>query len=371
MLHSCVLRCRSVAVSMVIVATTAATTLTMACSESSPTSPQATPFLKGTSGNAQIGLVVNSTGRALTLFQLGSPTNTETVALGASNAITPVGFSVRGTTAIVPLGDAASTALINLGTGTITRTFLFASGNATGQAFVDDTTVLVANETQNYVGRFTTGQASDSITDTTSVAVSPTDIEVANGNAYVTSAVLDINGEPTGLGVVTKLNGATLAVLATAQTTDSNSSAAAIGPDGRLYVVNTGDFTSQSSVTVMDTATLAVINTYHNFGIGAGAIIIDAAGLAYVSSFYSGTIIWNTVTQSFVPSSAAALCVSASGTCLGAFSAATDAAGDVYQTFFGSQTQAPYVFVYSHGSYALSDSIAVGQGPSQILVRTF
>ncbi|HWZ60001.1 MAG TPA: hypothetical protein VNW46_13585 [Gemmatimonadaceae bacterium] len=336
------------------------------CSNSSPSGPHTTPFLKG-----HIGLVVNSTGRALTMFQLAAPKNTEVIALGASATVTPVGFSLKGTTAIVPLGDAASTAVINLKTATITRYFVFSSGNATGQAFVDDTTVILANATSNYVGRVTLDQAADAITDTAMVAQSPTDIQVANGNAYVISAVLNAQGSPTGVGAVTKLNGQTLAVLATAQTTDSNSSAAAIGPDGRLYVVNTGTFVNQSTITVMDTATLAVINTYQGFGIGAGAITIDAAGLAYISSFFSGTVIWNTVTHTFVRSNTNALCVTVGGNCLGAFGAATDAAGDVYQTFFGTQAQAPYVYVYGHGSYAVTDSIAVGQGPTQIRIATF
>jgi hypothetical protein len=332
-----------------------------ACSDSSPSGPKVASFLKGTNGNAQIGLVVNSTGRALTMFQLGKPTNQEVVPLGASAAITPVGFSIQGT----------STAVVDLNGETITRYFLFGSGNATGQAFVDDTTVLVGNETGNYVGRFTLGQSGSQAADSVAVASAPSDIETANGNAYVTSAVLNGSGYPAGFGVVTKLNGHTLAVLATQATTDSNSSAAAIGPDGRLYVVNTGDYTYQSSVTVMDTATLAVINTYSGFGLGAGAITIDKNGLAYVSSFYSGTVIWNTVTQSFVRSSSNPLCVTVSSTCLGAFSAATDAAGDVYQTFFGSQSQAPLVYVYTQGTYAQTSSVSVGQGPAQVRIATF
>jgi hypothetical protein len=342
-----------------------------ACGDAPPSGPKVASFLKGTNGNPQIGLVVNSTGRSLTMFQLGKPTNQEVVPLGASNAITPVGFSVQGTTAIVPLGDAASTAVVDLNGETITRYFLFGSGNASGQAFVDDTTVLVANASRNYVGRFTLGQSASQATDSVTVASAPSDIEAANGNAYVISAVINSNFSPTGFGIVTKLNGQTLAVLATQATTDSNSSAAAVGPDGRLYVLNTGDYTYQSSVTVMDTATLAVINTYRGFGIGAGAITIDKNGLAYVSSFYSGTVIWNTVTQAFVRSSSNPLCVTVSSTCLGAFGAATDAAGDVYQTFFGTQTQAPVVYVYTQGSYAQTSSISVGQGPTQIRIATF
>jgi hypothetical protein len=43
----------------------------------------------------------------------------------------------------------------------------------------------------------------------------------------------------------------------------------------------------------------------------------------------------------------------------------------VYQTFFGSQTQPPYVYVFTHGTYAVSDSISVGVGPAQIRIATF
>jgi hypothetical protein len=344
-----------------------------ACSsDKSPAGPKVSGFLQGANGNPQIGMVVNSTGGALTLFQLGAPHGKqETVAFGASALITPVGFSLRGTTAVVPLGNTASAAVVNLNTFSTTRFMLFGGGNATGSEFVDDSTVVVANEGQGYVGRFTTGQSSDSITDTITVAPFPQYVVAANGNAYVISGNIDQSGTPFGNGIVTKLNGKTLAVMDTAISGGTNTSAAAVGTDGRLYVVNTGDYIGQSTVTVMDTATLAVLNTYPNFGIGAGAITIDANGLAYVSSFYSGTVIWNTTTQSFVGNG---LCVMASGSCLGAFSAATDAAGDVYQVFFGAPPSQPaWVYVYTHGSgsYALSDSISVGQGPSAIRIATF
>jgi hypothetical protein len=349
--------------------------LATACSSDTSTGPTASSFLKGTNGNAQIGLVLNSTSPALTMFQLGAPHGTQqTVPFGASSSITPVGFSINGTTAVVPLGDVASVAVVNLNTLGISY-FLFNSGNATGQAFIDANTVVVGNLTENYVGAFTLTQSSSTIGDSTPVAPGPTDIEAANGNAYVISENLDINSNPLGNGVVTKMNGHTLAVLATASTGGTNATAAAVGPDGRLYVVNTGDYVGQSSLTVLDTATLSPVGngTYPNFGVGAGAIQIDKNGLAYVSGFFSGTVVWNTVTQSFVRSASSPLCVLLNGSCLGAFGAATDAAGDVYQAYFGTQGGKPWVYVYSYagGSYTLSDSISAGQGPSEIRIATF
>jgi len=348
-----------------------AVSLVAAACGNAPTAARGGKFLDGSNGNNQIGLAVNSLGRSLTLFQLGSPARQEQVAFGASSAITPVGLAVRGVTALVPLGDAASVALVDLQSPTVFRIYLFPSGNATGQAYVDDTTALAANTLTSVVGRFTTGQSSDSITQTVTVAPSPGDIQVANGAAFVTSANLDSNYNPIGNGIVTKLNPVTLAVLATGQTTGTNSTAAAVGPDGHLYVVNTGDYVAQSTVTVMDTATLAVVTTIPNAGIGAGAIAIDGSGLAYISSFYSGTVIYNTVSSTYVRGINNPLCVVVSGTCLGAFDARPDAAGDVYQTFFGTQSQPSIIYVYAHGTYALTDSITVGQGPAGLRIATF
>ncbi len=349
-------------------------TLAAACSSDKATGPAVSSFLRGTSSNHQIGIVVNSTGHAVTLFQLGDPTNSKQVALGASNAITPVGLSVRGEIAAVPLGDASSVALINLNTLAITRFFLFAAGNTTGQAFVDDTTIFADNSDSGYVGRFTTGQASDTISDTVHVAPSPTDIEVAGSRVLVISANLNSQFLPNGNGIVTAIDAHTLAVLGTVSTGGTNATAGAIGPDGNLYVVNTGDFVNPGSMTIINPATLAVIKTVANVGVGPGAIAIDSKGLVYISGFDTGTVIWNINTQAFVRGPSNPLCAPVTGgACRGAFDARPDTSGNVYQVFFGSPSQNlnPYVFVYKAGTYALTDSINVGPGPSAIRIAEF
>jgi hypothetical protein len=331
-------------------------------------------FLSGTSSNRQIAIVLSSTGAALTLFQLGSPTTQEQIPLGSSSTITPVGFSVNGTFAAVPLGNAASVALVALQSKTIQRYFTFASGNTTGQAFVDDTTILVANPTLGTVGRMTVGQASDTIADTVSVAPQPTDIEIAGGIALVTSANLDSNFDPIGNGIVSALNPKTMQVTGTAQMGGTNSTAAAVGPDGLLYVLNTGDYVSQGSLTIVNPATMQVVSTVGNMGVGPGAISIDGGGLAYISGFTTGTLVWNTKSRTFLRGANNPVCAKvANGTCRGAFAAVTDAAGDVYQAFFGSASQglAPYVFVYKASSYTLTDSIPAGTGPAAITINTF
>ena len=343
-----------------------------ACSDS--TAPVAPGFLGGTSSNHEIGLVVSSLGKTLTLFQVGSPATQQQIALGTSSTVTPVGFSVRGRLAAVPLGNAASVALINLETATIQRFFTFTGGNTTGSAFADDSTVIAANDDRNLVGRFTVGQAADAIANTVTVAPRPTAVTMAGNRAMVVSANLDANFAPIGNGIVTAIDPKTLQVLGTAQTGGTNSSDAAVGPDGLLYVVNTGDFVGEGSLTIIDPATMQVVTTVPNMGVGAGAISIDANGLAYVSAFFVGTVVWNTKTRSFIRGSDNPVCAKvASGGCRGAFAATADASGNVYQAFFGSSTQglAPYVFVYRAGTFALADSIRVGSGPSAIGIRTF
>lgn len=348
---------------------TAAATVMWASACSDATISAASRFLEGTSTNHEIGVVVNSTGKALTLFQLGSPTTTEQVAFGASSDITPVGLSIRGRYAIVPLGNTASAAYVNLQAATVQRYFLFASGNATGSAFVNDSTILLANTNDNLLGRVTVGQASDSVRDVVSVPSGPTAIAVVGGHAFVVCG--NLTGFPsTTNSILAEVDIATMQVVDTVSL-GNNASAMAVGTDGQLYVINTGDYSSQSTMTIVNPSTMHVVQTVSNVGIGAGAISIDANGLAYISSFTTGTVIWNTVTQQFVRDANNPVCALAGGLCRGASATTTSANGTVYQLFFGDGTNPPETFVYSPTTYTLVDSISVGAGPQAIEVRTF
>jgi hypothetical protein len=345
----------------------------MACADDA-TAPAAPGFLGGTADNHQIGVVVHSTGKSVTLFQLGNPAIQQQIPLGSSSAVTPTGFSVKGRRAAVPLGNAASVALIDLEGAAIERYFTFASGNATGSVFVNDTTILAANTNLDLVGRMTVGQTGDAITATVAVAPKPTAMAFAGGRALVVSGNLDQNFAPIGNGIVTAIDPKTMQVLGTAEMGGTNSSSAAVGPDGLLYVVNTGDYVAEGSLTIVDPATMQVVTTVGSMGVGPGAISIDANGLAYISGFASGTLVWNTKTRAFVRGTDNPVCAKlATGVCRGAFAATTNAAGDLYQLFFGSSSQglAPYIFVFKANGYTLSDSISTGAGPSAIEIRTF
>lgn len=347
----------------------AAAVLATAACDSSTSSEQ--PFILD--GDSEVGVVVNSTGKSLTLFRVDDG-EARQIALGASSSVTPTGLSVRARRAAVPLGNAASVALIDLEKLAITRYFYFPQGNATGSVFADDTTLLAANLQDDYVGRATLRQATDSIRQRVNVAPAPTAIVMAGGRAAVVSGNLDANYVPLGNGIVTFLDPRTLQVQGTVQTGGTNPGDAAVGPDGLLYVVNTGDYVSDGSVTIINPTSMTVVATVGGFGSGPGSIHVDAAGLAYVSSFSAGTLVWNTRTRAFVRGKDNPVCAKlANGSCRGAFDATTDVQGNVYQAFFGSASQglAPRVFVFRPGSFALADSIVSVNGPSALEVRSF
>lgn len=341
-----------------------------------PLTPEERPFLSGTEDDPQIGLVVNSTGRALTLFQLGDPDETRTVELGASAQVTPVGLSLAEEQAAVPLGNAASVALIDLRTlgADDIRYFRFPEGNATGSAFVDAGTVVVGNLVDDYVGRFTLDQESDEITDTVSVTPAPSAILERDGRVFVISANLDEQFQPADTSRVTELDPATMTPVDSVSTGGENAQDAAFGPNGLLYVVNTGNFVDPGSIAVIDPETLERMDVVEDIGVGPGSIWIDDDGLAYISGTFFGTLVWDTDGGDFVRGPDDPVCAPLEdGECRGAFDAETDASGRLHQAFFGSTAEglSPRVFVYEAGTFELTDSIAAGTGPTSIDIQTF
>lgn len=334
-----------------------------ACSSDTATGPKG--FLHG-----QVGIIVNSTGRALTMFQLASPDSQRTLSLGGSNAITPVDASVRGTLALVPLGDAASAALVDLTKPAVKRVFIYPGGFATGSAFVDDTTILIDNTGAGLIGRVTVNQSSDTITDTLRVPPMPSAIVISGSFAYVVSANEDANFQPIDNGVLTKVDLSTMTTTSNLSLRDINSTAAAMGPDGKLYVLNTGDFVNPGSISIVDPSSMTVLETDLTI-VGPGAISIDRSGLAYISSFTVGTVIWNTATKSYVRGPNNPLCAPSPSGCRGAFDAQVDSHGNVYQTFFGSQNLPGQVFVYAASTFALTDSLPAGIGPTALRIASF
>ncbi len=336
---------------------------------------EALDFIGGTPTDAQIGVVVNSTSNSIRLFQLGAPTEIRDIELGASGTVTATGISVRGDRGVVPLGNAASVAVLDMRTQEIDAYFLFASGNATGSTFVDDDVVLVANQTTDELGRFAISQSSPDITQTVAVTQFPTDvIAISDSLALVVSGNLDDSYAPAGDGVITGVDPRTMTVVGTASTGGQNPQFGSLGPDGLLYVINTGNYVDPSTLAIIDPATMTRVKLIGGFPSGSGDIHVDAEGLVYVSAFFGGTVVWNSTTEVFVRDGADPVCAPvAGGGCRGAFSTYTSADGSLYQAFFGSASEGldPQIFVYEAGTFALTDSVASGQGPVGIEIATF
>lgn len=357
----------------------AATVLLSGCGEKTGTGlPEASPFLQGTTSDRGIALSVSTLRRSLLLVQTGSPSSRIEIPLGASTSITPVDVSVRGTRAAVPLGNAASVALLDLNTARVDKVFTFPTGNATGSAWVNDTTFVVCNQTDDYCGRVRTGQSSLTVADTVRVTQFPTDVIVAGGRVFVLSSNLDANFAPAGNGVVTELSAATNRVVRTF-TVGRNPQAGAASADGtRLFVTNSGDFGSANgTLSIINLTTNTVEAPITGFGEFPGPVTTDAAGRVFVSSFSYGTLVWNSATRSFVRDLGNAVCARLTATsgapCRGASGAAFAANGNLYQAFFGSaaQSQPSYLFVFDGTSFALRDSIPMPVGTSGVRIQTF
>ncbi|MDZ7631607.1 MAG: hypothetical protein U5K74_09725 [Gemmatimonadaceae bacterium] len=337
------------------------------------------PFLTGTAADPGIALSVSSSRNALLMLQTGSPATRVEIPLGASSTVTPVDFSLRGTKAAIPLGNAASVALVDLDDARIERFFTFPSGNATGSAWLDDSTVIVCNQTDDYCGRIRTGRTANTIPDTVTVTDFPTGVIVVAGRVFVISSNLDANFAQIGNGVVTELSATTNRIVRTF-TVGPNPQYAAASPDGtRLFVTNSGDFgANNGSVSVINLATNTVEPPISGFGDFPGPIEIDSRGRAFVSGFSIGTVVWDINTRAFLRAPANSICArrndaSGASVCRGATGAAIAANGDLYQAFFGSSRQSlpSYLFVYDGTTFALKDSVSMPLGTNGVRLQTF
>lgn len=244
----------------------------------------------------EVGVVVTSTDVALTVFDVDDPTRTETIGLGADGS--PVSLALRGRFAAVPLGVVPAVAVVDVREGVLLRTVGLPEGSgATGAAFVNDSIVLVANPNLGSVTPINVraGTAGAEI----EVGRYPSSIVVRNGRVYVLNAELE-NFVPDGPSSITVLDGATLAVLDTIELTGENAAQGAIGPDGRLYVINSGSWgAANGTLSVVDLAAGAEVELAEGFGDFPGSIAVGEDGLVHVGAFGVGMLVWAPSTGTF------------------------------------------------------------------------
>ncbi len=364
-----------------LVATTLLTTVTLAaCSgDDGTTEPATRPFLSGATADPGIALSVSSSRNALLMVQTGAPAMRVELPLGASSTVTPVDFAIRGTKAVIPLGNAASVALVDLTNARVERFFTFPSGNATGSAWLDDSTAIVCNQTNNYCGRIHTNRTANTVADTVKVAAFPTAVVIVAGRVFVISSNLDANYAQIGNGIVTELQVATNRVVRTF-TVGPNPQYGAPSPDAtRLFVTNSGDFgANNGSLSAINLASNTVDAPVTGLGDFPGPIAIDARGRAFISGFSIGTVVWDINTRTFLRGPANAVCArrintSGASVCRGATDAVIAPNGNLYQSFFGSSSQSlpSYLFVYDGTTLALKDSVSMPLGTNNVRVQSF
>ena len=100
-----------------------------------------------------------------------------------------------------------------------------------------------------------------------------------------------------GPGIVSELDPTTMDTIRTWAVGTNPQYAAAY--NGKLYVVNSGDFGSNNgTLCVINLRTNTVGATDPGFGEFPGPINIDSQGRAFISSFNYGTIVWSATSSS-------------------------------------------------------------------------
>lgn len=246
----------------------------------------------------ELGVVVNSQDRSLTIFQVDDPTIRTTVGVGPDGS--PVTLAVRGEIAVVPLGTVPAAAIVNVKTAQLVRTVALPAGSgATGVAFVSDSIALVANPNLQTVTPINVNAATRGAD--IPVGLFPQAMVSTGDTVYVLNAQIGSNFQPTGPGTVSVIAGSPLHVVRTITLRGTNPGNAAVAPNGRIYVVNSGRFgVPEGSVSILDRATLTESGHVTGFRSFPAGITVDGANRVYVAGFDIGLLVWDAQTQQFV-----------------------------------------------------------------------
>lgn len=256
--------------------------VTAACSDD-PITPDPTV--------AAVGVVVGSGDQSLTIFELDDPTRSRTVGLGPDGS--PVTLAVRGHLAAVPMGVVPALVVVDLTTATVLRTVGLPQGSgATGVAFANDSIVVVANPGLNTVSPVNVRQGT--VGAQIPVGRYPQAVTSGGGRVFVLNGELE-GWTPDGPSTVTVLDASTLQVQGTVTLGGQNAQSGMVGADGRLYVLNSGNWgADDGSLSVVDPATRTEISHQTGFGDFPGALASGPDGL-YVTSFSYGLAVWSPI----------------------------------------------------------------------------
>jgi hypothetical protein len=308
----------------------------------------------------ELGVVLNSVDVSLTVFELGDDPQSVTIGLGPDGS--PIGMAITGAVVAVPLGFVPAVAIVDIQTSELSRTIALPAGSgATGVAFLDESKLLVANPNLNTVVSvdLTTGQLGPEI----EVGGFPQHVITVGAQVFVLNAELGADFQPARNGTVTVLDRGTLQVLSTIELSGENPQSAVVGPDGMLYVINSGRFFGDNgSVSVVNPTTRLEVSHVEGFGDFPGGGAFGPDGQLFTSSFSYGVVAWsppvggftrapdNAITPEGIPSVAG----------LG-----FDSAGRLYT--LRPECAEPSAALRLDASFSVAESRPVGICPIQIL----
>ncbi len=254
---------------------------------------------------AEVGVVLSSVDLSLTIFEVENPAQTRIVGLGPDGS--PVTMAVRGNLAAVPLGFVPAVAVVDLKEGAVVMTVGLPEGSgATGAAFVNDSIVLAANSSLNSVTPINVlaGTSGSDI----AVGRFPQAIVVEGGRAFVLNAELDESFAPDGPATVSVIDIESLELTSTIKLSGENAAAGGVGPDGRLYIVNSGSFgAANGSLSVVNLTSLTEAEHHPGFGDFPGSLALGPSARAFVGAFSYGVAVWDTSLDAFIRGPAEAL----------------------------------------------------------------
>ena len=253
---------------------------------------------------AEVGVVLGSVDLSLTIFEVENPTQTRLVGLAPTGS--PVTLAVRGELAAVPLGFVPAVAVVDLKGGVVLRTVGLPEGSgATGAAFLNDSILLAANPGLNSVTPINV--LAGTLGSNIEVGRFPQAIVVEGGRAFVLNAELE-GFVPDGRATVSVIDVETLTVTSTIQLSGENAAAGSVGPDGRLYIVNSGSFgAGNGSLSVVNLTSLIEAEHHTGFGDFPGSLALGPSARAFVGAFSYGVVVWDTSLDAFIRGPAEAL----------------------------------------------------------------
>ncbi|MEZ4412686.1 MAG: hypothetical protein R2910_06870 [Gemmatimonadales bacterium] len=249
---------------------------------------------------SEVVLVVNSIESSLSVIPIHSTSATYKIPLGGTTP-TPVGVSALGAYAVVPMGVDHAATIVDLATGTVSRVVPLADGSdATGSAIVDDSIAYVANPGLNTVTRinYLTGD-----TASVDVGVYPQGVVATRGKVFVLNGNL-VNFAVAGPGWITVIdpitNAKAVGIDSIPLPAPGNPQFAVVGGDGRIYVMNVGNYVDDGRLSVVDPVARVELANFGGFGPGPGDVATDGGDRLFVSSFTEGLMEFNIATRTLV-----------------------------------------------------------------------